>query len=189
MHLLKGPWVDYATRTLLEEDVFEWVGYEQVAGDFYVEIAPGEAASNMESRMFDKRYRYRDFLRRCLDDHALPKQPGPTPRRQQRHEAVDLYLKQNEDADPLTIAAIGLAITSYGRHEDIYIGPLLRKLNDLSTPRGMSGSEPILERMKKSGAAEVKRGDSHKDSTVVRLNDGHHAVEFLRTALNIHTNQ
>lgn len=181
--------MDYATRTLIEKDVFERVGYIQAAGDFYVEVMPGDKAEDMRARTFGARHSYRDFLRRCLDDHALPKQPGPTPRRQQRHEAVDLYLKQNEDADPLTVAAIGLAITSYGRHEDIYIGPLLRKLNDLSTPRGMSGSEPILERMKESGAAEVKRGDSHKDSTVVRLNDGHQAVQFLRTALNIHSTQ
>lgn len=189
MHILRGPWIEYAVRTLLEEEVIIRFAYERMDGSYVAVLTHGaETDKSFEQYAYTERHALRTDLRSLLMEHELPTQPGPQSTRQQRFESEDLYIRQNPDADPLIVRALGLTVSAYGHHEEIFIGPLLQKLNEISTPRSMTGSKPILERLKKDGAAHVSVRDGDRP-TVVKLNEGHPAVQFLRTSLNIHVNE
>jgi|APHM01.1.fsa_nt_gi hypothetical protein len=191
MQILEGPWVEYAVSALLEEGVLRQFGYEYYDGTQAVLVYGGEGGDTgrkYDRDSFSTRHALRRRLRELLSEAGIPSEPGPRSTRQQRFEAEDLYLEQNDDAQPLVVRALGLAVAAYGHHEEIYIGPLLQKLNEISTPRGLSGSKQILERLKQERAASVLIRDGD-DPTVVKLNDSHPAVRFLRTSLDKHVNQ
>jgi len=62
---------------------------------------------------------------------------------------------------------------------------MLQKLNEVSTPRSMTGSKPILKLLQDEGAANVGIRDG-KEPSIVTLVEDYPVVQFLRTSLNIH---
>lgn len=186
MYIIKGPWIEYALRTLLEHSIIIRFSYELLDGEYAVVLTFGKDTDNaFEQWPYTERHSLRTDLRSLLAEHELPTQPGPPSTRQQRFEAEDLYIQQNEDVDPLIVRALGLTIVAYGHHEQIYLGPMLQKLNEVSTPRSMNGSKPILKLLQDEGAANVSIRDG-KEPSIVTLVEDYPVVQFLRTSLNIH---
>jgi len=186
MYIIKGPWIEYALRTLLEHEIIIRFSYELLDGEYAVVLTFGKDTDNaFEQWPYTERHSLRTDLRSLLAEHELPTQPGPPSTRQQRFEAEDLYIQQNEDVDPLIVRALGLTIVAYGHHEQIYLGPMLQKLNEVSIPRSMNGSKPILKLLQDEGAANVSIRDG-KEPSIVTLVEDYPVVQFLRTSLNIH---
>lgn len=180
MFIFKDPLLNRWVSDLLEKQIAVSAGVSQEDGEtvFYL-VTREESIETSE---------YHEFRRRIRELHA-DEMDYLTDKRMSRKTLIENYvanqMKDGAEREVL-VRAVALTVERFGRHEKIFLAPLIRSLKDVSAHVGTPDPKDLVDLMKDKEIARVVRDRSNgrlKSSLI--LNESHPLVKAAREFIGV----